>query len=427
MNGILATLVNNFSPLRLPNFRIYLGGQVLSLVGTWLQVTAQGWVVWEITGSEAALGTVTMVNTIPLLVLTPWAGVWADRIDRRKLLIGTQIGAMLLAFMLAFLVQTNTVQLWHIYVISTLLGIITALDLPAQQAFLGDLAGMQEVRRAVNLNAIIIQVSRMMGPAVAGIVIARIGTAPAFWVNGISFLAVILSLLAVRSQQVKSSSTGESPIRQLKDALRFVREQPRIQDMFLFASMMTFFVWSIIFNLLPSVADTVLGGDAETLGTLMAASGAGALAGALVIVPLTQVRRRVGMVLATSAIWIGLWVLLMSQSTWLPLSVVALFMGSVAMPVIFTMGLGLIQVMAPGNMRARLISLFTMLSFGLQPLAAIFVGFNAEHFGVQQTITFNAFAVLILTTFIMVSRPALRHWEVQIKPTEPMPKPEMAA
>ncbi len=426
MNGVLSTLVNNFSPLRLPNFRIYLGGQVLSLVGTWLQVTAQGWVVWEITGSEAALGTVTMLNTIPLLVLTPWAGVWADRIDRRKLLIGTQIGAMLLAFLLAFLVQTNNVQLWHIYIITSILGIITALDLPAQQAFLGDLSGMQQVRRAVNLNAIIIQVSRMVGPAIAGILVARIGTAPAFWVNGISFLAVILSLLAVRSHQVKSPSTGESPLRQIKDALRFVREQPRIQDMFFFASMMTFFVWSVIFNLLPSVADTVLGGNAETLGTLMAASGAGALAGALVVVPLTQVRRRVGMVLASSAIWIGLWVLVLSQSTWLLLSVIALFMGSVAMPVIFTMGLGLLQVMAPGNMRARLISLFTMLSFGLQPLAALFVGFNAEHFGVQQTITFNAFAVLVLTSLIMVSRPALRQWEVQVKAVEPLPTPEMA-
>src|SRR5262245_11426646 len=143
-----------FSPLRIRNFRIYLGGQAVSLVGTWLQLTAQGIVVYQLgQGAATPLGIVGMLGTLPILTLSPWTGVWADRLDRRSLLIATQVAAMLLACTLAFLTQTGLVQLWHVYVLAALLGVVTALDLPAQQAFLGDLSGMGEVRQAVILNA----------------------------------------------------------------------------------------------------------------------------------------------------------------------------------------------------------------------------------------------------------------------------------
>src|SRR5947207_6897342 len=140
------TVRGNFAPLHYPNFRLYLGGQAISLIGTWLQVTAQSWIVWQLTHSETALGIVGMLNGLPILFLSAYAGVWIDRLDRRKLLIGTQIVSMLLAFILAFLTQTNLVQIWHVYLLSLLLGIANALDLPAQQAFLGDLAGMVDIQ-----------------------------------------------------------------------------------------------------------------------------------------------------------------------------------------------------------------------------------------------------------------------------------------
>jgi len=155
------TLIENFSPLRIRDFRVYLLGQAVSLVGTWLQVTAQGWVVWVISQSPSQLGIVAMLATLPILLLGRWTGVWADKLDRRKLLIATATSAMVLAFILATLVQTSRIQLWHLYILSLLLGIVTAVDLPAQQAFLGDLSGMGEVRRAVNLNTMIVQASRM--------------------------------------------------------------------------------------------------------------------------------------------------------------------------------------------------------------------------------------------------------------------------
>src|SRR5690349_11721364 len=169
MTSVFSTLRESFSPLRFPNFRIYLSGQAVSLIGTWLQVTAQAWLVWTLTGSEEASGIVAMLGALPFLLFGPFAGVIAERTDRRKLLIVTQVAAMLLAFALAVLVQTGLVQIWHVYLLSFLLGTVNALDVPTQQTFLGDLSGTTELRRAVNLNAMILQVSRIVGPAIAGL------------------------------------------------------------------------------------------------------------------------------------------------------------------------------------------------------------------------------------------------------------------
>lgn len=419
MPNVISTLRSSFSPLRIPNFRIYLGGQAVSLIGTWLQVTAQGWVVWELSKSEAALGTVNMLSTLPILLLGLWVGVWADRVDRRKLLIGTQITAMFLAFILAFLIQAELVQLWHVYVLALLLGVVTALDMPTQQAFLGDLSGMSEVRKAVNLNGMIIQVSRMVGPALAGFIVAKIGVAPAFWLNGLSFLAVVASLIAVRANQARDNTSGDvKPINQLKEGVRFLRTQPRMQDLFIFAFIVTFFALSIILSLLPAVADVVLKGDAQTLGLLMASSGAGALTGVIFVVPLAQAQKRSGIVLSAATIWLGLWLLLFSTSNWLPLSLIALFFGSIGAPTVLTMVLGLTQVMSPPTMRARLLSLFTMISFGMQPIAALAVGYSAEHFGVQTAIEINALCLILGAILMLIFRSELRRWEFNIAPTQ---------
>src|SRR5438093_13375146 len=205
---VASRFVASFLPLRNRNLRVYLSGQVISLIGTWMQVTAQAWVVWSLSHSTTALGLVAMLGTLPILVLGPWTGVWADTLDRRRVLVATQMGAMVLAATLALLVQTGAIQVWHVYIFATLLGIVTALDMPAQQAFIGDLSGMEQVRQAVVINNMLFQVSRMLGPALAGLVVAQLGAAPAFWLNGVSFLAVIGSLLVVRSDQVRRSGAA---------------------------------------------------------------------------------------------------------------------------------------------------------------------------------------------------------------------------
>jgi MFS family permease len=416
MTQVLLTLRNNFSPLRHPNFRTYILGQLVSLIGTWLQATALGWVVWQLTGSEAVLGTVNLLNTLPILLLTPYAGVWADRLDRRKLLIATQIGMMAVAFFVAFVVQTGVVQLWHIYVASVVLGVIATLDLPAQQAFLGDLSGMSEVRKAVNINGMVVQSSRVFGPALAGFIVAKIGTAPAFWLNGVSFLVVIVSLLLVRASQAQARDTDASPMQQLRESLAFVRSQPRIMDMFAFTMLMFLFSWSIISNLLPSVADTVLKGDAQTLGFLTAASGAGALCSLLFVVPLAQAHRKPGWMQGLALLWASSWLLVFGVSQSLPLSMVALFFSFLGNPVVFTISVGVSQLMAPPNMRARVISLFTLASFGVQPIGGILVANFAEHWGVQTAIVMSGGLLLAGTLAILGLRQGLREWEIKQKP-----------
>lgn len=408
----LSTLAHSFSPLRERNFSIYLGGQAISLIGSWLQATAQSWVVWQLTGSEAALGTVTMLQYLPMLVLSPWAGVLADRLDRRKVLIATQVALMGMAFITALLVQTGAIQLWHLFVMAAGVGLINTIDLPSQQAFLGDLVGMGEVRKAVNLNSMIVQVSRMLGPAAAGILVARIGTAPAFWLNGISFLFVIFSLLAVHAQQARVARAREGVVRQLREAAGYLRTQPRLQDMYLFGGMLTFLILSVMLSLLPAYADHALGGGPETLGALMSASGAGALVSVLVLVPLAQARRRPGLVLGVGVIWSSLWMMVVAAATTTPLAMLAIFMVSLGNPITFTMVLGLIQLMAPGAMRARLLSLYTMISFGLQPVAALYVGSAAETIGVGATILINSVVLFSGTLAMLGLRRGLREWEL---------------
>lgn len=411
------TFLQGFSPLKIRNFRVYLSGQVVSLVGTWLQVTAQGWVVWELSHSEAALGIVNMLATLPLLLLGPWAGVLADRTDRRRLLIFTQTGAMILAFVLALLTGLQVIQLWHVYALALCLGVMTALDLPAQQAFLGDLSGMAEVRKAVNLNAMALQVSRIIGPAMAGFIVAQLGTSLAFGLNGISFLAVIVSLFLVRSQQVRNT-TKRTALGQLADGLGYVRRQPRLQDLILLVVLVTFFALSSM-NILPAFAGEVLGGEADTLGFLLAASGAGALTGTLFVVPTFQSVRRLGLALGGAVMWIGGWFLVFSFTRQLPLSMLALFCGAIGAPSVIATSLGLAQVMAPPEMRARLISLLTMVSFGLQPLSALLIGYSAENLGTALAIRLNGLMLVVSVGVVMLWRTDLRQWEF-VRP-QPIP------
>lgn len=417
---MLQTILQGFSPLKLPNFRLYMFGQAVSLIGTWLQVTAQSWVVWELSRSEAALGVVTMLGAFPLLLLGPWAGVIADRFNRRWLLIFTQAGMMLLAFALAALVQFKLAQLWHVYVLSALLGVFSALDFPTQQAFLGDLSGMEEVRKAVNMNAMFLQASRMIGPGLAGWIIGEWGAAIAFWLNGASFVAVIGSLLFVRATQTRRRVGGGSVLGDLWEGMRFLHGQPRIQDLLMLTISVSLLALSML-TVMPSFADERLGGDASTLGWLLAASGAGAFVSVVFIMPLAQSRRRVGLIMCLGLVWAGGWFMLLSLATWLPLAVLCLFCLSMALPLVIAMSLGLIQVLTPGEMRARLLSLFTMTSFGMQPLAALLVGWASEQFDVAMVAAVNGTLLVLIGLGMLFLRNGLRQWQVHAVSGGPQP------
>lgn len=411
MNTLLRTYSGSFSPLKDRNFRTYLIGQAFSLIGTWMQVTAQAWVVWELTRSEAALGLTVMFNSLPLFLLAPWAGTFTDRYDRRKLLIVTQIVAMMLAFLLAALVQLGQIQVWHIYILTTLLGIVNALDFPAQQTFIGDLSGMGQVRRASTLNIMMIQVARLLGPVFAGYILSVAGAAIAFWLNGVSFLIVIVTLFIVHSEQVRNESKS-SGRQQFIETLNYIRSQPRMLDLMVLSGIVTFFGFAIILNILPSIADTVLKGDVQTYSYLLASSGAGALLSTLVLLPLSQASHRIGLIVCGAALWMGGWFFVLSNSYWLTLSMTAIFFSSLGAPLVLTTGLGVLQLLAPPTMRGRIISLFTMVSFGMQPLASLFIGFSAEQIGTQTAILVNAICLLVAAGAMILFRSGLRGWEL---------------
>lgn len=409
MAYVVRTLRASFTPLRLPNLRIYLIGQGVSLLGTWMQITAQGWLVWELSQSETALGITAMLGSLPLLLFGLWTGVWIDRLDRRKLLFWSQVAAMLLAFILALLVITGTVQLWHVYVLSFLLGCVTAVDFPAQQAFIGDLTGMSVVRKAVVLNAMIVQIARMVGPALAGIIIGSVGLGLAFTLNGLSFVAVLISLIIVRAQQAKlSPQSGQ--LSAVLEGLQFIRRQPRVQDIILFAVLVVFFGISLL-NFFPSLVAETLGGDAQTLGLLLASAGAGALIGVTIFAPLAQSFKRTGVVMALGVMWAGFWWIMVSRSQSVPLSMLFICLVSWGVPAVLTTANGLLQTMAPPAMRGRLLATFIIVSFGIQPISSLVIGFVADRVGTPNAMLISGAALIISALLMLALRPGLRFWE----------------
>jgi MFS family permease len=407
---ILAT----FTPLRNRNLRRYVTAQAVSMIGTWMQATAQAWLVWELSHSPASLGILGMLGMIPFLFLAPWTGVWADRVNRRRLLRITQTAAMCLAFVLAILVQTDTIRLWHVYTMAVLLGCVSAFDLPTHQAFLGDLSGLGDIRKAILINNIVFQSSRLIGPTLAGLLIGVAGISIAFWLNGLSYLAVIWTLSKVSVHQSYPPRRGKS-FQEFTESLRFIRDNPRIQYLFAFSIFVSFLAFSSHQIMAAYVSDVLKSGPA-TLGVLMGASGLGAFFGSLFITPMVYRSPRIGYTLAKACTWSGVWLFVMARSGSLTLSLIAMAAASVAMPVVLTTSNGLIQSLSAEGMRGRLVSAWLMIVFGIQPIAALLVGYYASYAGVTTAIGLNG-VLMVVGSFVLLAGSAdLRRWNNETAP-----------
>lgn len=417
MKNFFDILTHNFSVLKDRTISIYISGQGVSLLGTWMQQTAQAWIVWQLAHTATALGTIALVSQLPFFIFGPWAGSWSDRLNRRHVLIATQTISMILAFILAFLVQTHLVQLWHVYILAAILGIVNALDLPSQQAFIGDISGKEHVRKTVGLNSSLQQLSRMVGPAIAGWTIAVFGTATAFWINGVSFIAVITSLLVIHSQQFKKDKIETSSLKAFWESVVFIKNEGTLRLIILFTIIQTFFGFSII-QILPDLSTTILKGNAGTLGSLLGAAGAGALVGTLLFVPFVQRIKHSALAIGGGIVWGGLAYMLLALSHNLGLSLFFLFLTGIGGAVAFTLSLGLMQKLAPENMRARLLSALLMISFGLQPIASLLTGFFADMLGLTKIIFFNGSAMVILAALLIWGKPILRKLIATINPDE---------
>lgn len=388
--------------------RVFLAGQAVSLIGTWMQATGQGWLAWQLTHSTQVLGTVAMFQFLPFLVLSGFAGSWADRLNRRLLLLWLQAAGMTIAVVLAALVQAHAIEPWHLYMSATCLGIVATLEMAARPVFLGDLAGPDQ-RRAISLNSSMTQASRLVGPALAGLVIAMLGVAATFWLNAASFVAVIGSLLLIADGTAQQAGRG-TRTGTFREALGFLGRTAGLRELVLLSGLLTFFGMSAG-NILPAVADEVLNGHAATLGWLLSASGGGALVGGLVVVPLVHDVLRVGVLAAVATVWAGAWLIVLSLSTWLPLSLAALALSGLAFPVVITTTVGMLQYAGPRAMRARLQGALLMVTFGVQPFAAMAIGCSAGFLGPAPALRVNGLFLVLGPVLLLAASRSVRDWQ----------------
>ncbi len=394
------------SALRYPNFRLYFLGQMVSLSGTWMQVVAQGWLVFNLTQSELWLGIVACASGLPALVLSPFAGVIVDRFPRRRLLLISQTVQMILALILAALTFTHTVQVWHIMALAFALGIVNAVDAPSRHAIIVDLVGHDDLPSGIVLNSVMFNGSRVVGPVAAGIALTQVGPAWCFLLNGLSFLAVIFMLFIMRFPNNIHSTGDFAPIQRLKQGLRFARQHETIAPMLLLAAVASIFT-SNISTLLPAFADTVLHSPKEAYAAMTTSTGAGAVLSAVVMAYLGRRYGR-GHVVTAMAALVLIATLLVSQTT--SINAAVLLMGVFGFGIIlqFVTVNTLIQNEVPDEFRGRVMSLYTLTWFGLSPFGALALGLTAQTIGTPTAIAIYTLIGGAVSLFILWRSPRVR-------------------
>lgn len=369
--------------LRHRNFRLFFFGQLVSLIGTWMQSLAQGWLVLQLTQDPFVLGVISAVQYLPMMVFGLFGGLIADALPKRATLVGTQTASMLLALALFWLSWTHQVQAWHIGVLALLLGIVNTVDMPTRQAFVVEMVGRDDVVNAVALNSAVFNVARILGPAVAGVIIGLVGIASCFFLNGVSYIAVIAGLLAMRSSELHAKGayqftrSASAVLRDLGEGLRYVRSTPVV----LLAVGVVGLVSTLGMNLnvlVPVYTADVLHTNATGFGFLMAATGIGSLVAALTIAVIGRSSPRV--MLAGGAA-LGLLQLALVAVHAMPVALACMFgigFGSIAMTATANTS---IQLAVPDSLRGRVLSVYTTVFAGSTPVGALFAGTLAAQWG----------------------------------------------
>lgn len=370
--------------MRHKNFRLFFFGQLISLCGTWMQSTAQQWLVYRLTDSQLSLGTVTFASFFPVLVLSLFMGVLVDRFQTRRLLVLTQSWFMLLAAVLALLTYAEAIQYWQILLLSVLLGIGTSLDMPARQAFYIDLVDREDLLNAVALNSSIFNGARIIGPTIGGLVVASLGEAPAFAINSITFIAVIAALLVMRLPPFDAPSTDEAGLDKLKEGLAYLVTNRRVLGLVSMIALFSIFSFPYLV-ILPAYARDVLSIGVDGFGILMAAPGIGALIGALSLAAYGE-RRHKGRLLSYSQglLAISLAGLSFSRSPIISMGILAI--AGYAIITILAVTNTTIQMMTPDALRGRVISAYTWALGGFWPLGSVLIGALGDHFGAPRAV-----------------------------------------
>jgi MFS family permease len=407
--SIPIALTQTFAAFKYPNFRIWFVGQLLSLVGTWMQSTAQGYLIYELTKSPAFLGYVAFVGGIPTWMFMLYAGVIGDRIPRKTMLIITQSIMMVLAFAISILVFTNNIRPWHILIMAFLLGIANAFDAPPRQAFIADLVDRKDLTNAIALNATMFNAALVVGPAIGGLLYAWFGPGWCFAINGASFICVLVALVFITRVPFTPRTVKTSALSDLKEGLVYVRSNKLIQVLIINIGMMSIFGTSLL-TLLPAWSVQILGGDVRTNGALLSARGLGALAGSLAVAALSQ--RNIRGWLWTVGVWLmPLTLLIFTFLRWLPLAlVVAMFYG-LAFLLTANCSNAIIQTHTPDALRGRVMSVYLLVFFGCMPVGSLISGNVAEWIGEPATVFISA-AIMLVVAFIWLWRaPEMRKVE----------------
>ena len=366
------------------NYRIFFYGQLVSLTGTWMQSIAQSWLVYRLTGSATLLGIVGFASQFPVFVLAPVGGAVADSYPRRHALIATQTAAMLLAFPLAALTLTNRIQVWHLIVFATLLGAISAFDVPIRQAFVVEMVGRDDLMNAIALNSSMMNGARIIGPAVAGVLVAAVGEGWCFLLNGVSFIAVIVGLILMNVGNRPPGEHRGSRVSAIIEGFHFVLRTRPIRDLLILLGLMS--VMGMPYTvLMPIFADEIFNGGAKGLGLLMGSSGIGALAGALLLAGRQDVRGLGKWVmLSCGGFGVSLVLFALSRNFWI--STLLLLPVGFTMMVQMASSNTLIQSMVPDQLRGRVMAVYSMMFMGMSPVGALLAGLLAHRLGAPLTV-----------------------------------------
>jgi len=391
--------------LRHRNFQLFFSGQLISLIGTWMQSVAQSWLVYRMTGSALLLGSVGFASQVPVFLFSPLGGIAADRFNRRYVVIATQVASMLLAFVLAALTLLGKIQVWHVFVLASLLGVVNAFDIPGRQSFLVDMVGKDDLMNAIALNSSMFNGARVIGPAVAGILVARIGEGWCFFANAVSYIAVIVGLGLMRVQSPRRAAMA-SPFEHMMEGFRFVNGTAPIRTLLLLLGLVSL-VGMPYAVLMPIFADQILHGGARGLGILMGAAGVGALLGALTLA-FRQGVKGLGRWVAWCCAGFGasLMVFALSHKFWISVGLL-LPVGYFVMLQMSSSNT-LIQVMVPDALRGRVMAVYSMMFMGMAPIGALFGGALAEHLGAPVTVAIGGVACLVGACWFGLQLPKIR-------------------
>jgi len=395
-----------FSALKHYNYRLWFYGQVVSLVGTWMQSTAQGYLIYALTGSPAYLGLVGFVGGLPSWLFTLFGGVIADRLSKRTMLVFTQTSMLVLAFILSGLTFAGIEQPWHIIVLAFLLGVANAFDAPARVAFVTELVSRESMTNAIALNSTMFNIATVVGPTVAGLTYAAFGPAWCFALNGITFVAVIVALLLMRIPRFEPKPRTTSAFAELSVGVRYVLSNRVIISLIGSVGLVSVFGGGLL-NLLPAWATDVLQGDVTTNGLLVSARGFGALVAGLMLAYMSGRKMR-GKMWIVGVILMPVFLFVFAFVRWLPLSLVALLVIGWSFMMISNNSNAIVQLQVPDDLRGRVMGIYTFIFFGAMPLGALFAGSVAEKIGEPWTVVLGAAFLTVFALAAWFFLPAVR-------------------